>query len=130
MGYLALKSFWQVDDFDCLEGTPLDAHTAANTQMLRNEANGRGGFYIDAHLSNLVDWTGLCALLSALLWLALIRVYDCDSELIVCHSYFSSPVKFEEAQKLFNNNSSQTRKMKFVTKTLPKFTNQISTILQ
>ena len=88
MSHLTLKSLGQVDDFDCLKGTFLDAQTTSDTQVLRDEANGRGGFYIDAQLSSLIVWTGLCALLSALFWLALIRVDDCDSELNVCHCYF------------------------------------------
>ena len=40
MSHLTIKSLGQVDDFDCLEGTALDAHTTADTQVLRDEANG------------------------------------------------------------------------------------------
>jgi len=85
---LALESLGQVDDFDCLEGTPFDAHAAAVTQVLRDEADGRGGSHFDAHFADFVDGANLGALLSALLGLALIRVDDCDSELIVCHFCF------------------------------------------
>jgi hypothetical protein len=33
------QTFWQVDNFDGLKGTSLNAHTATNTQGFRNEAN-------------------------------------------------------------------------------------------
>jgi hypothetical protein len=48
MGYLLLESLGQVDDFNGLEGTTLDAHATADAQVLRNEANGRRGSDFDA----------------------------------------------------------------------------------
>jgi len=94
MSDLAFESLWQVDDFNCRKGTPLDAHTAAVTQVLRDEANLRSGLHIDAHFADLVHGTRLGALLSALLGFALIWVNDCDSELLIRHVciFFSSRV--------------------------------------
>lgn len=39
--HLTLKALRQIDDFDRLEGTPLDAHAAAVAKVLRDEADGR-----------------------------------------------------------------------------------------
>ena len=94
MRHLAFQSLRQVDDFNRLKGTALDAHTTAVTQLLRDEADLRGGLHIDAHLSDLVHGARLGALLPTLLGLALIWVNNCDSELIIRHftNFFSSRV--------------------------------------
>jgi len=74
MCYLFFQSLWQVDDFNRRKGTFLDAHAAADTQVLGDVTNLRSGFHFDAHLSHLVQWARLGTLLSALLRLALIWV--------------------------------------------------------
>ena len=61
------------------------------TQLLRNEADLRSWLHIDADLANLVDGARLGALLPALLGLALIRVDNCDSELLIRHASFVLP---------------------------------------
>ena len=85
MGHLALQALREIDDFDGLEGAALDAHAAAVTEVLGDEADGRGGSHLNAHLADLVYRARPGALLSALFGLALIGVNDCDSELEVCH---------------------------------------------
>jgi len=83
MGDLASKSLRQVDNLDGSEWALLDAHAAANAEMLREEANLRGRLHVDAHLALAVEWARLGALLLALLRFALIRVDNGDPELVV-----------------------------------------------
>ena len=85
---LALQALRQVDDFDCLERAPLDAHAAAVAEMFRDEANCGRRLHVDTDLANLVHWARLCALLPALFGLTLIGVDDSDSELLIGHFSF------------------------------------------
>ena len=88
MSHLPLQSFWQVYDFDSIERTSLNAHAATVTKVFRDEADGRGRLHIDANFADLVHWACLGALLPALFGLALIRVDNGDSELLICHNSF------------------------------------------
>ena len=84
---LLLETLGQVDDFDGLVGALFDAHTAADAEVLRDEADGRSGLNVDANLALLVQGASLSTLLSALARLALIGIDDCDSELCVRHVF-------------------------------------------
>ncbi len=88
MSHLTLQTFRQIDDLDSLERTPLDAHTAAMTEMLGDEANCGRGLHLDTHLANLVHWACFGTLLPALFGLTLIGVDDSDSELLIGHISF------------------------------------------
>ena len=90
MRHLAFQSFWQVNDFNRLKRTALDAHATAVTQVFRDEADCRCGSHFDTNLSNLVHGARLSTLLSALLGLTLIWVNNCDSELLIGHICFFS----------------------------------------
>lgn len=93
MRHLPLQSFRQVYDFDRIEGTSLNAHAATVTKVLRDEADGGGWLHVDANFADLVHWACLGALLPALFGLALIRVDNGDSELLICHnSFLASPI--------------------------------------
>lgn len=88
MSHLPLQSFRQVDDFDRTKRASLNAHAATVAKMLRDEADGRRWLHIDANFANLVHGACLGALLPALFGLALIRVDNGDSELLICHNSF------------------------------------------
>ena len=76
---LVFKPLGQVDDLNGLEGAPLDAHTAPNTQGLGNEADLGSLGNFNALLSGLVDGARFSTLEGTLLGFALVRVDDCDS---------------------------------------------------
>ena len=83
VGDLRLKSLGQVDDLDGFEGTLLDAHAAANTQVFRNKANRRGRLHFYANLARFVQGAGLYALALALFGLALVWIDNCDTNLFI-----------------------------------------------
>jgi len=65
------------------EWTLLDAHAAANTQVFRNKANRGGRLNVYANLTRFVQWAHLNALTLALFGLALIRIDNRDTNLII-----------------------------------------------
>lgn len=77
------QTFGQVNNADSVEGTPLDTLTTTDTERLGNEADGGGWHNLNAELADLVDGALLAALLLALLWLALIRVDNRNSNFVV-----------------------------------------------
>ena len=85
---LGLKSFGQVDNLDGLEWASLDAHTATNAEVLRDKADRGVRPHIDTKLACFVKRTNLSTLLPALFRLALIRIDNCDSHLVVSHVLF------------------------------------------
>jgi hypothetical protein len=80
----------EVDDLDGREGTDLDALTAADTEILVNDAD-LGGLlvHLDAEIALHVGGALLLTLQSTFLGLALILVDDGDSELGVFSDEFS-----------------------------------------
>ena len=76
-----------IDDVNRPERTFFDTHSATDAKWLRNEADGRSRFDLNAHFTDLVSRTCLCAFLSTLLWFAPIRIDNGDSKLSVVH-YF------------------------------------------
>ena len=78
------ETLGQVDDFDSLEGALFDTHAAADAKGLTNEANDRSGKDLYAYLASLINRASFLAFLLALLWLALIRVDDGNSEFVFC----------------------------------------------
>lgn len=80
---LTAQTLGEVDDLDGFEGAAFDAHTATNAEVLGDEANCRSWFNVDAQLALQVQRALASALLLALLWFALIRVDNGDSELVV-----------------------------------------------
>ena len=83
VGGLGAETFGQVNNTDGIEGTSLDTLTTADTEGLRDEADGGGDCNLDAELADFVDGALLGALLLALLGLALIRIDNGDSNFVV-----------------------------------------------
>ena len=72
VGNLRFEVRGQVDDVDGVEGALLGADTASDAEALRNEGDFAGGVDFDAQLSRPHHGTGLFALLTTFLRLALV----------------------------------------------------------
>ena len=73
---LTLKTFWQIDNFDCSVGTSFDTHTATDAEILRNLAYGGCFADLNAEFTSFVDRARFLALLCAFFRFTFIRVYD------------------------------------------------------
>ena len=83
VGGVLLEVLGQVDDVDGLEGTFLDADTAADAEWLAEVGDFGFGAHFDAELAELDDGTRLFAFLTTLLWFAFLGGDDGDTGEVV-----------------------------------------------
>lgn len=79
VGNLRFEVRGQVDDVDGVEGALFGADTASDAETLRDEGDFAGGVDFDAQLSRPHHRTGLFALLTTFLRLALVRIDNCNT---------------------------------------------------
>ena len=85
MSNLIFETHWQIDDHNSLEGALFNAHTASNAHIFCDQTDFGGLSDLNTYLTCFVNRTSLLALLSALLWLAFIRIDNGNSILISFH---------------------------------------------
>lgn len=87
---LSIKSLWEIDNLNSLEGTSLDAHTTSNAQLFRDKADLTGFSDVNTLFTCLVNGTRFAAFLITFLWLALISIDNSDSQLFSIHLNWSN----------------------------------------